>query len=82
MADIRIELPAGACQALLRRPLPAVCTSANTNMPSGAPSRASWTARVLVESIVSCNSMQHPTVRVASLCVNSSAEGNRFMSGE
>ncbi len=50
-SDISSELPAGAVQRRPWRPRPAVCSSAVTSVPWGAPAIASARARSLVESV-------------------------------
>ena len=51
IAEYSSALPAGAAQARPRRPRPAVCSSAVTTVPPGAPASASSRARSLVESV-------------------------------
>src|ERR1700677_1050525 len=49
--------PGSECQVRPWRPCPAVCSSAPTTVPDGAPAAANRLASVMVEAMTACHSM-------------------------
>ena len=50
--------PGSECHDRPWRPCPAVCSSAPTTVPDGAPDSANWLAALIVEPIVVCHSIR------------------------
>ena len=73
------DVPLGANQRRPSLPRPRVWRSARTKVPSGVPSRARVTARVLVESISSCSSRCLPITRVVRRASRLARDSSWFM---
>src|SRR5271165_1109218 len=54
--------PGSECHVLPWRPRPAVCSSAPTTVPEGAPDAANRRASVMVEPMRACHSMRRPGI--------------------